>query len=57
MSDEPKKDEQTREVKTEPTGESLSESELKQVVGGTASPNLFSACVTGKHIAKAKITV
>jgi type VI protein secretion system component Hcp len=57
MSDEPKKDEQTPEVKTELSGESLPESELKQVAGGTASPNLFSACVTGKHIAKAKITV
>jgi bacteriocin-like protein len=57
MSDEPKKDEQAPEVKTEPSGESLSESELKQVVGGTASPNLSSACVTGKHIAEAKITV
>ena len=57
MSDEPKKDEQTPEVKTEPSGESLSESELKQVVGGTASANLSSACITGKHIAKATITV
>ena len=57
MSDEPKKDEQTPEVKTELSGESLPESELKQVAGGTASPNLYSACVTGKHIAKAKITL
>jgi hypothetical protein len=57
MSDETKKDEQVPEVKTEPSGEPLPESELKQVVGGTASPNLFRACVTGKHIAEAKITV
>jgi hypothetical protein len=57
MSDETKKDEQVPEVKTEPSGEPLPESELKQVVGGTASPNLSSACVTGKHIAEAKITV
>jgi hypothetical protein len=57
MRDEPKKDEQAPEVKTELSGESLSESELKQVVSGTASPNLFSACVTSKHIAKAKITL
>jgi type VI protein secretion system component Hcp len=34
MSDEPKKDEQVPKVKTEPTGESLSESELEQVAGG-----------------------
>jgi hypothetical protein len=57
MTDEIKKDEQTPEVKTEPSGEPLPESELKQVVGGTASPNLFGACATGKHIAKGTITV
>jgi hypothetical protein len=34
MSDEPKKDEQVPEVKTEPTGESLPESELEKVAGG-----------------------
>jgi type VI protein secretion system component Hcp len=34
MSDEPKKDEQVFDVKTEPSGESLPESELEQVAGG-----------------------
>jgi hypothetical protein len=34
MSDEPKKDEQAPEVKTEVSGESLPESELEQVAGG-----------------------
>jgi type VI protein secretion system component Hcp len=34
MSDEIKKDEQIPEVKTEPIGESLPESELEQVAGG-----------------------
>ena len=34
MSDEPKKDEQVPEVKTEVSGESLPESELEQVAGG-----------------------
>jgi len=58
MGDEPKKDEHIPAVKPELPGESLPESELKQVVGGTtASPTLFAACVTGKHIAKAKITM
>jgi hypothetical protein len=36
MSDEPKKDEQAPEVKTEPSGESLPEKELDKVVGGEA---------------------
>jgi hypothetical protein len=36
MSDEIKKDEQAPEVKTEPSGESLPESELAKVVGGEA---------------------
>jgi hypothetical protein len=34
MSDEPKKDEQAPEVKTEPSGESLPEADLEQVAGG-----------------------
>jgi hypothetical protein len=34
MSDEPKKDEQVPEVKTELSGESLPESELEKVSGG-----------------------
>jgi type VI protein secretion system component Hcp len=34
MSDEPKKDEQVFDVKTEPSGESLPESELEQGAGG-----------------------
>jgi hypothetical protein len=37
MSDEPKKDEQAPEVKTQPSGESLSESELEKVAGGTGA--------------------
>jgi hypothetical protein len=35
MSDQPKKDQQTPEVKTEPSCEPLSESELDKAVGGT----------------------
>jgi type VI protein secretion system component Hcp len=42
MSDEPKKDEQAPEVKTEPSGESLSESELEQVAGGRVRHQDFS---------------
>jgi type VI protein secretion system component Hcp len=34
MNGEPKKDQQAPEVKTEPSSESLSESELDKVVGG-----------------------
>jgi type VI protein secretion system component Hcp len=36
MSDEIKKDEQVPAVKTEPSGESLPESELEKVAGGAA---------------------
>ena len=36
MSDEPKKDEQAPEVKTESSGQSLREEELEQVAGGVA---------------------
>ena len=44
MSDEPKKDEQAPEEKTEVSGESLPEKELEQVAGG------FSVV---KHVDKA----
>jgi hypothetical protein len=37
MSDELKKDEQAPEVKTEPSGEPLPESELQKVEGGTGA--------------------
>jgi type VI protein secretion system component Hcp len=37
MSDEIKKDEQVPEVKTEPSSESLPESELEKVAGGKAN--------------------
>jgi hypothetical protein len=47
MSDEIKKDEQVPEVKTEPSGESLPESELEKVAGGklldAATPKLHEA--------------
>lgn len=36
MSDEPKKNEQAPEIKTEPSGEPLPESELDKVAGGLA---------------------
>jgi type VI protein secretion system component Hcp len=55
MSDEFKNVE-TEMAKAEPSP-TLSEQELEQVVGGTkttdkASPKLFEACSSGKHIAK-----
>jgi type VI protein secretion system component Hcp len=55
MSDEIKNVE-TKIAKAEPP--TLSEQDLEQVVGGTkttdkASPTLFEACSSGKHIAKA----
>jgi hypothetical protein len=37
MSDEPKKDEQTSEVKKELSGEPLPESDLGKVAGGTGA--------------------
>jgi hypothetical protein len=42
MSDEIKKDEQVPEVKTEIPGESLPESELDKVAGGTAGKVTFT---------------
>jgi type VI protein secretion system component Hcp len=56
MSDEIKKDEQVPEVKTEPSGESLPESELEKVAGGrpitklvdVSSAKLYESCTSGQ---------
>ena len=53
MSDEIKKDEQVPDVKTEPSSESLSESELDQVAGGAAGKVTFNPFSITKHVDKA----
>jgi type VI protein secretion system component Hcp len=56
MSDEPKKDEQVPQVKTEVSGETLPESELEKVAGGrpimkvldVSSAKLYELCISGQ---------
>jgi type VI protein secretion system component Hcp len=57
MSEESVKKVEQPEPAAEPASPTLSESDLKDVVGGASSPSLFKACANGKHIAKATITV
>ena len=50
MSDELKKDEQTPEVKTEPSGDSLPESELEKVAGAQTKLPLIRLASLGTLI-------
>ena len=55
MSDELTKDEKAPEVKAEPSGESLPESELDQIAGGTANAGkvTFNPFSITRHVDKA----
>jgi hypothetical protein len=53
MSDELKKDEQAPEVKTELSGESLPESELDKVAGGTTNKITFNPFSITRKVDKA----